>query len=128
MNELFTNLLLFIGLCFIIFIVFRYLNYKEGMTGLTTDSVANGLAGNASTHAAKIKTENTKLNDSILIDKYRSHYENSILHLDDYVNNLMLKTVMTFDHSKPHESLQQLNNLHQSKAALDSVMSYIDKQ
>lgn len=126
MNKELLNLLLFFGICFIMYIVFRSFNfnYKEGMT---SDSVVEGIGSNAATHALKIKTANAELQDSILIDKYRDHYESSILHVDDYINNLMLKTALSFDHSDPHKTMEKLNNMHKSKKALNSVMTFIDK-
>jgi hypothetical protein len=126
MNKDLVNLLLFFGICFIIYVVFRSLNlnYKEGMT---TGTDINGVGTNAASHALKLKTATSQLQDSILLDKYRDHYETSILHVDDYINHLMLKTAASFDHENPHKSMEQLNNMHKSKEALNSVMSFIDK-
>ena len=126
MNKDLLNLFLFFGICFIVYMVFRSLNftYKEGMT---TDSDIPGIGSNAATHALKIKTSNSQLQDSMLIDKYRDHYESSILHIDDHINHLMLKTALSFDPENPHTTMDKLNNMHKSKKALNSVMSFMDK-
>ena len=96
------NLCIFAGISFIAYLIFRNLNFenlsfKEGMTDASTSetigsSSANGIAGNAATYAANIKSQVIKLQDTMLISKYRSDYETAILNLDDLVNNLMLKT------------------------------------
>ena len=66
------------------------------------------------------------MQDTLLISKYRSDYETAILNLDDLVNNLMLKTALTVDKDKPHQSLMTLSQLQQSKVALNTIMKFID--
>ena len=59
---------------------------------------------------------------------FLSKSETIILNLDDLVNNLMLETVLSINDQKPKESIDQLNSLFQSKAALNTVMKYLDSQ
>jgi hypothetical protein len=92
----------------------------------TSSSTENGIAGNATTYGANIKTQVIKLQDTMLISKYRTDYETAILNLDDLVNNLMLKTALTIDQTKPQNSLAQLSQLQLSKAALNTIMKFID--
>ena len=66
------------------------------------------------------------LQDTMLISKYRADYETAILNLDDLVNNLMLKTALTIDQTKPQKSLAELSQLQLSKAALNTIMKFID--
>ena len=130
------NLCIFAGISFIAYLIFRNLNFenlsfKEGMTDTSTSetigsSSANGIAGNAATYAANIKSQVIKLQDTMLISKYRSDYETAILNLDDLVNNLMLKTALSIDQDKPQQSLITLSQLQQSKVALNSIMKFID--
>ena len=89
-------------------------------------SSANGIAGNAAAYAANIKSQVIKLQDTMLISKYRSDYETAILNIDDLVNNLMLKTALKIDPDKPQQSLIALSQLQQSKVALNSIMKFID--
>ena len=128
------NLCVFAGISFVAFLIFRNLNFdkmtfKEGMTS-DTDTIGssseNGIAGNAATYGANIKSQTIKLQDTMLISKYRSDYETAILNLDDLVNNLMLKTALTVDKDKPHQSLMTLSQLQQSKVALNTIMKFID--
>ena len=67
------------------------------------------------------------MQDSLLISKYRTDYENVIINMDDLVSNLMLKTVLTIDQSKPEDGLTKLAALGQAKAALNVTMKFVDK-
>ncbi len=131
------NLCIFAGISFVAFLIFRNLNFdkmtlKEGMTDSSSSSDTigssseNGIAGNAATYGANIKSQTIKLQDTLLISKYRSDYETAILNLDDLVNNLMLKTALTVDKDKPQQSLISLSQLQQSKVALNTIMKFID--
>jgi hypothetical protein len=130
MKELY-NLFLFIVICFVIYLIFRNFNYsplREGMTDASGNTVANGIAGNASSYSASIKSEVIKSRDTFLIDKYRSDYESVILNLDDLINNLMLNTALTVNQSNPQQSIIQLGQMQQAKAALNSIMKFLDHQ
>lgn len=130
----FYNLFLFIGICFVIYILFRSFNYtplREGMTDASGNSVtvsapANGIAGNAAAYAASLKSATIKSSDTLLISKYRSDYETAILNLDDLINNLMLNAALTFNQNSPGQTIQQLAQMQQAKVALNSVMKFVD--
>ena len=131
------NLFLFIAICFATYLLFRHFEYKnqygliEGMTdisGNTTPSSTNGIAGSAASYAATIKAENIKIQDMLLISKYRSDYETVILNLDDLINNLMLQASLTVNPKNPGASIKQLSDMNQAKLALNSVMKFLDKQ
>jgi hypothetical protein len=135
MKQDIFNLLLIIAICFAAYLIFRHfnLNTKEGMTGnsanspkSTTVSTDNGIAGGASSYAANIKLTVVKIQDKLLISKYRTDYENVIINLDDLVNNLMLQTALTIDTTKPAESLVKIQELGQTKIALNGIMKFID--
>lgn len=127
-NEL-MNLFIFLGICCLVYIIFRNVKFKEGMTdasGNTQNTGNNGIAGNAATYGANIKAESIKLQDTLLISKYRSDYETVILNLDDLVNNLMLQTALSINKDSPGETLLKLSQMGQAKSALNSVMKFID--
>lgn len=136
MKQELMNLFLFIFICFIIYLIFRNFNFnnkfiKEGMMDASGNTIAtpeNGIAGNSANYGAEIKAANIKLQDTFLISKYRTDYETVILNLDDFLNNLMLKTALSIDTDKPEESLLKLSNMNQAKVALNSVMKFIDAQ
>lgn len=134
MNKDFLyNLTIFIGICILIYFVFRNIGVTEGLenasssTSSSSDSSSNGVAGNAAAYAANIKAQVIKLQDTTLISKYRSDYENVVINMDDLVNNLMLQITLNIDQSKPEASLAKLAQLNQAKAGLNNVMKFIDK-
>jgi hypothetical protein len=135
-NDLLTNILLLVAILFLIFIIFNTVSLtskKEGFDTKTdindskpangSNSITNGLAGNAQYFTSSIKGMVIKLQDTLLLSKYRADYENTIIALDDYIDNLMLMKVLYFSTQKDLEDLVQLNN---SKTALNNVMKFID--
>lgn len=133
----FYNLLLFIVICFVVFILFRSFNYNpmliEGMTDASGNSIAvsspeNGIAGNAAAYSAALKAATIKSQDTFLISKYRADYESAILNLDDLINNLMLKTALSVNQTDPSTSIDSLAKMQQAKIALNSVMKFVDSQ
>lgn len=137
MEQSKTNLCIFIGFCFLIYLVNKFLTYNQNnlsyMEGMTTDgsnnvptSATNGIAGNAASYAAQIKAQAIKIEDQLLIPKYRTDYENVILNLDEFVNDLMLQTALNVNPNNPLTTITQLSQLQQAKAGLNSVMKYVD--
>ena len=107
---------------------------KEGLetettttTDTTTTSTSNGVGGGAAAYGANIKAQVIKLQDTTLISKYRADYENVVINMDDLVNNLMLQVTLNVNQAKPEASLSKLAKLNIAKAALNSVMKFIDK-
>jgi hypothetical protein len=136
MKELY-NLFLFLVICLVVYIIFRnfnYVNVIEGMTDASSgntiakSSNANGIAGNAASYAASLKSTTIKLQDTFLIKKYRSDYESAILNLDDLISNLMLKTALSVNQENPEEAVEKLGKMQQAKVALNSVMKFVDSQ
>ena len=135
------NLCIFFGICFFAYLIFRNMNnnYIEGMTTSADDSrkppttsttsttpTTNGVAGNAAAYAAQIKSQAIKIEDQLLITKYRSDYENVILNLDELVNDLILQTALNINLTNPQQTLVQLSQLQQAQSALNSAMKYMD--
>ena len=137
MKRELMNLFLFIGICLVVYLLFRNFNYNnqysliEGMTdasGNATTPTGNGIAGNAAAYGAQIKAATIKFQDTFLISKYRSDYETVILNLDDLIDNLMLKTVLSIDSNNPGDGVKKLSEMGQAKLALNIVMKFVDKQ
>jgi hypothetical protein len=138
MNKQLINLLFILAICFAAYLLFRNLDFKEGMTtdsptptasttsNSTTTTTTNGIAGSAQNYAANIKSMTIKNQDVLLISKYRNDYENAILNLDDLINTMMLQTALTVDNSKPMASIEKLNQLNSAKVSLNSVMKFVD--
>ena len=126
MNKEFINFFLFIGICIVIYLLFRNFNLnREGMENAEKPG-KNGFAGNAAAYGATIKEASIKLQDTFLISKYRTDYENIILNLDELLNNLMLKTTLSIDNDNPGDGLKKLGEMNMAKAALNNVMKFID--
>ena len=128
----------------------NHMNHKEGMrdasgnvvsesakTNATTTTTASantnqdvvdGIAENAAKYATKLKAAVAKIQTTFSIDKYRSSYEKIIISIDDLINNLMLNKTLTLDVNNPGDAIEKLAKLHQAKAALNSVMKFIDSQ
>uniref|UniRef100_A0A6C0E2L2 Uncharacterized protein n=1 Tax=viral metagenome TaxID=1070528 RepID=A0A6C0E2L2_9ZZZZ len=120
---------LFLGL-FIIYLIMKTFTIKEGLENATAPS--NGEAGNAASYAAALKAKTVQLQDSLLISKYRTDYENVIINMDDYLSMSMLKLVLDMDNSADVMSniatLTAINTLSQAKKTLNETMAFIDKQ
>lgn len=135
-KDFIYNLCIFIIICILIYIIFRSLNFKEGMetksdsstTQTTSSSSSNGVAGGAAAYGANIKAQVIKLQDTVLISKYRTDYENVVINMDDLVNNLMLQTTLSIDQANPQDGLAKLVTLNNAKTALNSVMKFIDSK
>ena len=126
MKQNIIHLFLFLFVCFLFYFIFRNSFMREGLTNNTSSISTDGIAGNASAYGANIKAEVIKMQDIALISKYRQDYESVVLNLDDYVNNLMLKTALNMDMENPEKTLLTLSQLNQSKDALNNIIKFID--
>ena len=91
-----------------------------------------GVGANAAAYADSIKALTVKIQDELLIDKYKGDYEKVIIATDDLIDVLMVKTALTvkYDPTDPGRSMMSLyglNYLKTSKDALNDVMKTIDK-
>jgi hypothetical protein len=135
MDNVLYNFFIIIIIGLLIYLVFSNinLNVTEGMTTneASSSSSENGVAGNASSFAAQLKNDSIKMQDSLLISKYRKDYENVIINMDDLINNMMLNTVLNYKSTgnlnKDIEMIDNLNKLNNAKTSLNSVMKYIDR-
>ena len=109
-------------------------NIIEGMTNApTASSYANNIGAAAVTYANNIKAATTNNLDAMLVSKYKKDYETTLINMDDYVSTLMMQQVQSMDLSNPDPSknidkLTNLAYLQQAKTALNTVMTFVDKQ
>jgi len=127
MKNIFYILIFLIVAVVVINILRGFFSTKEGMEN-ENSSMSDGIAGNAQSYANLIKTSSTAIQDSFLINKYKSTYENIIINMDDLINNLMLKKTLTIDVNNPTSGIEELAKMQQAKTALNSVMKFIDEQ
>lgn len=122
--------------CFVIYMSLKLFQFQtnivEGLTNNNELNSVSGEAGTSNTYSAGIKAQTIKLQDELLVSKYRKDYENAIINLDDYIGYLMLKQSLNIktdgDMKTIVESLNMLNTLKNSKDALNATMSFLDKQ
>jgi hypothetical protein len=106
----------------------------SGSDALSSDSTApsSGEAGTAASYATAVKAQVVKLQDELLVAKYRKDYEAAIINLDDYIGYLMIKQTLNMklngDIKANIEAINNLNILKSSKESLNSTMAFLDKQ
>jgi len=140
MNDEFFKIvgIIIIGF-FIIYIVMKMFKLQrsvvEGLTNsdtTTSPTSTSGEAGTAASYAAGIKARVVKLQDELLISKYRKDYETAIINLDDYIGYLMIQQSLNMkldgDIKSQMEGINNLNILKNSKEALNTTMTFLDKQ
>lgn len=104
--------------------------FNNDKEGFTTNS-----ATNRENISDTIKNDANKLSDNLLISKYRSTYEETIIHLENLTGlTLLSETINNAEliSSNPisKESLtaiSNINNLKQFKETLNDVMNILDK-
>lgn len=139
-DEIFKLIGIIIVAGFIIYMIIKMFQLQVRVVeGLTTQndassstSATSGEAGTSSSYAAAVKAQAVKLQDELLISKYRKDYENAIINLDDYVSFLMLKQALNMktdgDIKSSLESINALNSLSSAKASLNATMKFLDSQ
>lgn len=136
-------------LCILFFLAYlsvkimkTYLKTLEGLTNsdpsasttttAKTQPVATGAAGSAASYAESIKASTVKIQDELLISKYRKDYENVIINMEDNMSAAMLKIALSAkDVSNPTEVAMiasRIAALSTAKTALNDVMKYVDSQ
>jgi len=140
MEDLITiGIILVISMYVIYYLVdkFVYTNSQysiiEGLENQSTTTTANNIAANAKPFADGLKSAAVSKVDALLIPKYRTDYENAIINTDDYINALMLEQLFKMDMTTKNDSnnmdiLNKISQLQSSKTALNSIMTFVDKQ
>jgi len=143
MKDDFFKIIGIIIVCFfIIYMVMKMFQLQtkviEGLTNndetitQTYDPVSSREAGNAVSYIADIKSRIIKLQDELLIRKYKKDYETVIINLDDYIGYLMIKQTLNMNLDNDIETnikdIEKLNILKNSKDSLNATMSFLDKQ
>ena len=139
-DEFFKILGIIIVCFFIIYMAVNMFHLQtkviEGLTtgsdSETTTAPSSGEAGSAASYAAAVKAQVVKLQDELLISKYRKDYEAAIINLDDYFGfsmiRLALNLKMNDDNKANFEIIGKLNALKGARDALNATMAFLDKQ
>lgn len=139
-EEDFFKIIGFIVFCmFLIYYIVKCLHFQtsiiEGLENKpdTVATTSGGVAGNAKTYVDQIKSITVKLDDELLMDKYKSDYEEVIIATDDLIDRLMLKALLSakIDPARPDAIVGTINIINMMKGgkdALNDVMKFLDKQ
>jgi hypothetical protein len=112
-------------------------NNLEGMETASSSSNTSskststtGVGAGAASWADAIKSATTKINDAMLVSKYRKDYENVIINAEECVNASMLSALVTSplgpDGNVTVQTLTAIKNMNDSKVALNEIMKYVD--
>jgi hypothetical protein len=137
-ETIFSVICIFAFLLVIIYVIYNLINVKikEGMeteinSNLQIINKDTGHTDKSDLFASKIKSTNIKLQDKLLISKYKQNYEKIILNIDDLINTLMLDKLLSINinhKSKMMETLQEINSLSESKVNLNTIIKFVDSQ
>ena len=139
-DELFKIIGIIIVCFFIIYMALKMFQLQtsviEGLTNadgtISSSTPSSGEAGTSTSYAAAIKAQVVKLQDELLVAKYRKDYEAAIINLDDYIGYMMIKQTLNMkldgDMKSNIEAINNLNILKTSKESLNATMTFLDKQ
>lgn len=139
-DEFFKIIGIIIVSFFIIYMVVKMFQLQTNLVeGLTNGSDVNpnvtpssGEAGTSASYASSIKAQVVKLQDELLVAKYRKDYESVLINLDDYVGYLMIQQTLNMklngDIKTNIENFNNLNILKNARDSLNATMAFLDKQ
>ena len=125
MQELATIIGILVVICIIMYVGVH--RTKEGLE-TRPPATTTGVAGNAASYAASIKAEVVKLQDELLLSKYRTDYEQAIVNMDDLVGMMMIREVLNVSVNEPMTTLNNLNTLQSARTSLNATMKFLDGQ
>ena len=135
-DEIYRYLGIFTLTLFFIYIVSCVLNTQNNIVeGLTNQkkplNVKNDLFSNLDKH---LKENNDRLSDSLLIKKYKTQYEDSIIEIDTNSDLKILQLTILYGnalankHDKEAKKyLEEINLLQNLKSSLKNTMKHVDK-
>ena len=136
-EEIFKIIGIIVVCFFIIYMTLKMFSLQtkvvEGLTNPDEIDISSfGESSHAISYASSIKSRVIKLQDELLISKYKKDYEDVIINLDDYISYLMIKHTLNMNLSGDLESnveaIEKLNILKNSKDSLNATMTFLDKQ
>ena len=135
-DEIYRYLGIFTLTLFFIYIVSCVLNTQNNIVeGLTNQkkplNIQDDLFSNLDKHLKEI---NDRLSDSLLIKKYKTQYEDSIIEIDTNTELKILQLTILYgnalankDDKEAKKYLEEINLLQNLKASLKNTMKHVDK-
>ena len=131
-----NDMIMYIGLIslvlFLFFIISRVFTFQTSMIeGLSNkDSQAQPI----NVTVGKVENINKVSEDHLFIEKYRSDYEDLIIHLEETTNLDMMRLIKEHGNNieqgktvdEQMKTIKKINELSQLKESLNSSMKYID--
>tara|TARA_R110001599_G_scaffold297554_1_gene501835 strand:- start:213 stop:635 length:423 start_codon:yes stop_codon:yes gene_type:complete len=135
-DEIYRYLGIFTLTLFFIYIVSCVLNTQNNIIeGLTNQkkplNIQDDLFSNLDKH---LKENNDRLSDSLLIKKYKTQYEDSIIEIDTNTELKILQLTILYgnalankDDKEAKKYLEEINLLQNLKVSLKNTMKHVDK-
>jgi hypothetical protein len=135
-EEIYRYLGIFTVTLFFIYIVSCVLNTQNNIIeGLTNQkkplNIQDDLFSNLDKH---LKENNDRLSDSLLIKKYKTQYEDSIIEIDTNTELKILQLTILYgnalankDDKEAKKYLEEINLLQNLKTSLKNTMKHVDK-
>ena len=135
-DEIYRYLGIFTLTLFFIYIVSCVLNTQNNIIeGLTNQkkplNIQDDLFSNLDKH---LKENNDRLSDSLLIKKYKTQYDDSIIEIDTNTELKILQLTILYGNAlaNKHDEeakkyLEEINLLQNLKASLKNTMKHVDK-
>jgi hypothetical protein len=124
-QQQWMNLFLFFAILLGAFFLYKYLQKNNYIEGMETNT-ANGLAANSEQFDQKLQEYIQKSKDELNIDKYRTQYENIVLHMDDWTSLFMLKSILLAQ--SPEQAMPMLAVGSLVRNGLNNVLKFSDKE
>ena len=107
--------------------------FKKTLEGLTNQEGTmigtNGLLGNSDGYSSSLSHEITVLHDKVMIEKYKSNYENILIELDELMKLRMLEIALSINPNNIDSSIQDIqlmNDLSKAVTSIDVVQSFVE--
>ena len=116
----------------------------EGLENQNADKndSANSTGTKLTNYSSDIKKNNEYMNDVFLVSKYKKDFENFIMNLEEYSNNLMIyKLFSVAEQSKKYKvddnvsinqfvipEMEKVNNIRNFIESLNSTFKYLDRK
>ena len=131
-----NTIIMYIGLIsitlFLIFIVSRIFSFQSGIVEALSNKDSQSQPINVT--VGKVENINKVSEDHLFIEKYRSDYEDLIIHLEETTNSDMMRLIKQHGNNieqgktvdEQMKTIKKINELSQLKESLNSSMKYMD--
>ena len=131
-----NDMIMYIGLIslvlFLFFIISRVFTFQNSMIEGLSNKDSQSQPINVT--VGKVENINKVSEDHLFIEKYRSDYEDLIIHLEETTNLDMMRLIKQHGNNieqgktvdEQMKTIKKINELNQLKESLNSSMKYID--